>query len=270
MREKLGQHFLKNEEILRFITSRACKDKNETILEIGPGHGELTSFLIEKVVSDHAKKIISIEKDPELFQFVTKRFEKEIKEGIFQIIEGDARILLPQISETLTSPFSLVGNIPYYLTSFLFRIISELPNKPRTSTFLIQKEVAERACAKENDTNLLSASLGVWADTEILLYVPKNDFSPPPEVDSAVIQLVTHGRYTENERSSFFSLLPILFQQPRKTVLNNLKPFFETKKLKKEDILLFFSSYKLKENIRPQNLQVLHIIQLAKMLYNEK
>ena len=83
----------------------------------------------------------------------------------------------------------IVGNIPYYITGKLLRIISELEHKPERTVLLIQKEVALRICATPPDMNRLAASVQFWADAEIIAHVPRNDFSPAPEVDSAVVVL---------------------------------------------------------------------------------
>ncbi|MBI4993852.1 hypothetical protein HZC33_02775 [Candidatus Wolfebacteria bacterium] len=182
----LGQHFLKNKQKLQKIVEAIDLEKGDFIIEIGPGKGALTIPLFEKYKELNCK-IIAIEKDSRLAQDLRNR----ISSGV-EIIEGDALKVLPQIIQNYklqTINYKLVGNIPYYITGYLFRILGELKNKPSKIVLLIQREVAERVCAKPPEMNLLAASVQFWAKPEIISYVSRKDFLPPPKVESAIIKL---------------------------------------------------------------------------------
>lgn len=267
MRQRLGQHFLKNKETLFFIASHTNAKNGETIIEIGPGHGELTKFLLSEAQKNE-NPLFCIEKDENFFEIIENLLRGPKNEN--KLFRGDVRIILPELpNRQKLSNYVLVGNIPYYLTSFLLRIISDLETKPHTTTLLIQKEVAIRASSKPPQQNLLSAIVSSFADAKIIKNVPRGQFSPAPKVDSAVIQLETHHHYTRKEVALYIKIVKILFSHPRKTVYNNLR----------EDVLFLGQNERIKlalqtlnisENTRPQLLESKTMMALAKMLYNEK
>jgi len=234
MRQKLGQHFLKNKVILEKEVAALDLKDGETVIEIGPGRGVLTNELKNR---SEKIKIIGIEKDPEL----VSRLQVLGFRGNVEIVCGDVLKVLPTITSNLQPlTYKLIGNIPYYLTGYLLRIIGELQNKPERCVFIIQKEVAERLVAKppqmnpvrgrgtlralatSNGMNKLAASVQFWADPEILSLVSRKDFSPPPEVESSLIRLKVLGDRLEVKKERYYKAVRVLFQQPRKTVLNNL------------------------------------------------
>jgi len=273
---KLGQHFLINKKKIRKIIEALEFKNGDTIIEIGPGHGELTSLLARNFKFSISNfQIIAIEKDKNLFEDLEKKFsfDKNIK-----IIHGDALKILPKItqsSELKTQNYKLVGNIPYYITGRLLRILSELDNKPSLIILTIQKEVAERLIAQPPKMNLLAASVQFWAKPGIIGYISKKDFRPVPKVDSAIIRLSptrTNTDLTQTNAENYYKLIKILFKQPRKTILNNIleaekrgfmriieadKREFLTKKLHKIGI---------NPQDRPQNLSVKQIIELSSTL----
>lgn len=333
--QKLGQHFLINKSALRKIAEAVDIQEGDTIIEIGPGHGELTKELlaisVERLDKNPAEgkgiKIIAIEKDPALaqelrknFQFSTRPPDRQVSNAqiqnskfiihnsIIEIIEGDAREILPSIihhSSFVIHNYKLVGNIPYYLTGYLLRIISELENKPSLCVFTIQKEVAERIVAQppkmnpdrsrdrsqqinetsqripnipdgatsanhrsrsaSNGMNKLSASVQFWAEPKILQILPRRDFKPAPKVDSAIITLSPriYADLTQINAERYYRMVKILFQQPRKTILNNLS----TPDLPpREEILKILQKLDILPNDRPQNLSVEQIIAMAQAL----
>jgi 16S rRNA (adenine1518-N6/adenine1519-N6)-dimethyltransferase len=223
--QRLGQHFLKNKTVLQTIVEAIDIKNGDKIIEIGAGHGELTIPLLrasEKL--DCA--ITSIEKDRELVPGLALLSKKE-KEGRLTIIEGDALKVLTTLaaenpnSRTKASPYKVVGNIPYYITGKLLRVISELEKKPTTTILLIQKEVALRICAVPPEMNRLAASVQFWADAKILASVPRKDFAPSPDVDSAVILLALREIPASTNSMQYYRAVRGIFSQPRKTLLNN-------------------------------------------------
>jgi 16S rRNA (adenine1518-N6/adenine1519-N6)-dimethyltransferase len=204
--QRLGQHFLKNPEILQKIASSCTPQKNGVVIEIGPGHGELTNLLIARGEQE-GWRLISIEKDATLALSLKK------KEGsFFSLYEGDALKLLPRVVGEIPehTPYWVVGNIPYYITGKLFRTLGELPQKPEETVVLIQEEVALRASSAPPHMNRLSASLRYWTTPKVLFRVPKGNFNPPPKVESAVLSLKTHKEASNTPYNAYFSAVKML------------------------------------------------------------
>lgn len=258
--QKLGQHFLKDKSALKKIATALEIKNGDTIIEIGPGHGELTKEL--KIINAKCQ-IIAIEKD--------RRLSEELK-NIFRdnqsvkIIEGDALKILPSIiqhSIFRIYNWKLVGNIPYYITGNLLRTISELNPRPDLCVFSIQKEVAERIAAKPPDMNLLAASVQIWADPEIIATISRDAFAPPPKVMSAIIKLQTKKEVLGSVTlKKYYQTLHALFKQPRKTILNNLA---ESLSKNKEDVALVLGKAGINPKNRPQNLTIENIIRLSEL-----
>lgn len=235
----LGQHFLGSISVSKRISESLDLKDGDTVIEIGPGHGELTERIADEFKRRGIKdyKLIGIEKDRRLMSEASRLLydKRDIK-----IIEGDALIeIRNQISKIkiknrnlkIIENLKIVGNIPYYITGYLLRVLGELEYKPVKTVLLVQKEVAQRICAKPPHSTLLSLSVQFWADPRIIENVSKKYFSPPPRVDSAVIELKTRIRadrkqiiYSGKEISAdrYYSFIKKAFKQPRKTLLNNL------------------------------------------------
>ena len=261
MPPRLGQHFLKDRSVLSAIADALALTSDNAVLEIGPGHGEFTRILLEKFPKMH---LVAIEKDVRLAETLHKTFPRSQFPN-FKIIEGDVRLcLIDVVADIKKGDFKVVGNIPYYLTGYLFRLLGELPQKPRRSVFLIQKEVAERAIATPPRMNILASTLQIWVSPTIILNVPAHLFSPPPKVESAVICLVTRSSIPDLKfLTRYFAFVRILFRQPRKTALNNL---VDGGVAKKAVILTVFHALSILPTSRPQDFSITSIITLAKAL----
>lgn len=264
MPRRLGQHYLINKKAIRKIIEALELKRGDTILEIGPGHGELTGEL--RIKNDELR-IVAIEKDKNLAEGL--RFKiRDLGFKNFEIIEGDVLKILPSIihnSKFIIRDYKIVGNIPYYITGKLLRIISELKQKPSLTVLTIQREVAERIIAGQGKMSLLAASVQFWAEPKIIARLKPKDFSPPPEVDSAVIKLTTYNlQLTTKEIANYYKLIKIAFKQPRKTLLNNLSKGLKTKK---EKILLLLEKMGYNKNSRPQDLSIKDLIKLTAILW---
>jgi 16S rRNA (adenine1518-N6/adenine1519-N6)-dimethyltransferase len=258
MRQNLGQHFLTNGEVLRKIAESLQIQKGEVVIEIGPGHGELTQFLIEESQKNKGQKIIVIEKDPELAAQLPDNFGDKL-----EIHEGDALKILPDIAETLKKEglsYKLAGNIPYYLTGFLFRLVGEMDYKPILSIFTMQKEVAERLAEQPPKMNRLAAAMQWWAEPKIIGIISREDFDPAPEVDSATVLLKTKPSSKGSEL--YYAAVRALFQQPRKTISNNLIDATGLKRLNIEEILKKAS---IDPEKRPQDLSITEIQKVSSL-----
>ncbi|MBI5401741.1 ribosomal RNA small subunit methyltransferase A [Candidatus Wolfebacteria bacterium] len=267
MRTYLGQNFLINKDKIKEIIDALELKANDVVIEIGPGHGELTENLKSQILNF---KIIAIEKDKDLAAELKEKF---IQDKNVSIIEGDALKILGEITNNLiTNNYKLIGNIPYYITGHLLRIIGELENKPELIVLTIQKEVAERVMAEPPKNNILAASVQFWAKPEIIGYVSKTDFDPVPKVDSAIIRLkvitlplLSQEKCYNCDKNSikikYYKFIKILFKQPRKTIINNLIYGFQN--LTKAEIIEKLMKLKINPEVRPQDLNQETIIKLS-------
>ena len=211
----LGQNFLQDSMALEEIVSAAEIQPTDIVLEIGPGLGSLTRYL---AVS--AKAVIAVELDENLIpplKAVLSPYQN------VQIIHGDILKLTPNdlIAE---SKYLVVANIPYYITSAVIRHLLESESKPRRIVLTIQKEVAQRICAKPGDMSLLALSVQVYGKPRIAAHIPAEAFFPAPKVDSAVLVIDIYSSPLINEEllESFFKLVKAGFSQKRKTLRNSL------------------------------------------------
>ncbi len=288
--KKLGQHFLKNATVLEKIVSALALADGDRIIEIGPGHGELTAPLVRATKDAHLKhcEIFCIEKDHSLLDNLElfAANENSMNDAHIKIIEGDALKLLPEIvatklSDMTLSQYKIVGNIPYYITGKLLRTVSELEYKPECTVLLVQKEVAERICAVPPAMNRLAASVQFWANAEIVAHVPRKDFSPAPDVDSAVIVLKTkifadrstrklsthHAAPNINhdiDPALYYRAVRAIFAQPRKTLLNNLSAAAKETVLK-NNIGAQIKKFGIDPAARPQDLSIDQIASIARL-----
>ncbi len=251
---RLGQHFLRSSAVSQKIVSALNVSRaGEFIIEIGGGHGELTAPL-EYTARKSGVVPVVIEKDLQLVAELRKRFPR------LRIEEGDVRrVLAPLIHGLKPKRYKLIGNLPYYLTAFLLRQISELKSKPTECVFMVQKEVAERIAARPPRMNKLAASVQFWAEPKILFTVPRESFSPPPEVDSAVIKLT--AKKPAGGEEQYFRLVKAIFAQPRQTILNNLGRGLEN--VPKSELISVLKKAGLEPGARGQNASVEQIELLA-------
>ena len=212
--KRLGQNFLLNEEVLDKIVEAADLSKADTILEIGPGLGFLTARLGQR-----AGKVIAIEKDRKLARVLNKIFKKNKN---IKIINDDVLYLTADSSQ-LTAGYKVVANIPYYLTGKIIQNFLTARYKPNLMVLLLQKEVAKRITALPGQMSILSVSVQLYADPEIISHVGKENFYPVPEVDSATVRLkiLSKPRLAVDEKE-FFRLVKIGFSNKRKQLQNNL------------------------------------------------
>lgn len=248
--KKLGQVFLTDQNILKKIEQATMLKKEDTVLEIGAGFGNLTQVLAQK-----AKKVIAVEKDKKMVEILKEKF-KDFKN--VEILEGDVRDLLESVTQNLKD-YKIVGNIPYYLTSNLIRRILELKNKPKVIILMVQKEVAERIVARKK-LNLLAISVAFYAKAKIFHFVSKNCFFPRPKVDSAILQIFPQTPLFENEKI-FFKIVKAGFLHKRKKILKNLERGL---KLNKEEVKELLKNCKIEETKRAEDLSLKDWINLAK------
>ncbi len=207
----LGQNFLIDKNISEKIIKAGDVSKKDTVLEVGAGVGCLTLPLSEK-----AKKVIAIEKDKKIIPAL-KEVVGDIKN--IEILERDALLFSPEVKK-----YKIIANIPYYITSPLIQKFLEDKNPASLIILTIQKEVAERICAKPPRMNLLATSVQFYAEPKIISSVSKNSFWPVPKVSSAIIKITPKQEKIDPVfRKKFFSVVRRGFSCPRKQLAKNLQ-----------------------------------------------
>ena len=213
--KRLGQNFLTDQNSLQVVVQIAQIDQQDNVLEIGSGLGNLTFML-----ASCAKEVTAVEIDPALISVLESIFADA---GNVHIIYGD--ILNMRISEIIPGPeYVVVANIPYYITSALFRHLLEAENRPTRMILTVQYEVAKRICAQPGDMSLLALSVQVYGNPEIKAKIPAAAFYPQPEVDSAVVRVDLFDTLPieSGQLDLFFRLAKAGFSQKRKTMRNAL------------------------------------------------
>lgn len=220
-RKSLGQNFLVDEDALQLVVSAAGLEGDAVVLEIGPGLGSLTRRLAES-----ARNVVCVELDPALIPVlreVLAPFQNvEIVPG--DILRLDPSVLMRAASESRGSPYLVVANIPYYITSALMRHLLEGASRPQRMVLTVQREVAERICARPGEMSLLALSVQLYGTPRIAGRIPAGAFFPVPKVDSAIIRvdLLPEPRLPSDQVEGFFRLAKAGFSQKRKMLRNAL------------------------------------------------
>lgn len=213
-KKSLGQNFLINPRIVERIAAAADLKEDETAVEVGPGFGVLTEVLLQK-----AGKVIAIERDAKLYEFLRGKFAGNSK---LELIHADA-LKVPPPKE----PYYLAANIPYSITSpLLDHFIRKNPqNLPAGAVLLVQKEVAEKICAAPPKMNVLALHVQTFGSPKLLFKVSRNNFWPAPKVDSAVIKIDFHPArepISTFDHEKYFSLIHRAFSGKRKMLRSTL------------------------------------------------
>ncbi|MDB4979049.1 MAG: rRNA (adenine1518-N6/adenine1519-N6)-dimethyltransferase [Candidatus Peribacteria bacterium] len=245
----LGQHYLVDEDILETILNTADIHDTDTVVEIGPGIGVLTSELLKL-----AKEVIAIEFDERVIPLLKTYIQSNNdKFNNLTIIRDNAlHTPLP------TSPYKIVANIPYHITSPLLRhVFLESPVAPMTMTLLIQREVAENICDAGN-AGMLTILVALFGKPSIACRVPPKSFLPPPKVDSAVLHIDCFPEPLADKETieQIFKLTRIAFGQKRKMLRNTLGAF--------PALVERLEAASISQERRPQTLSIKEWIAIAK------
>ena len=250
-KKKLGQHFLKDINIAKSISETLTFENYNTVLEIGPGMGTLTDFLIPKT-----NDLNLIEIDKEAVEYLENKYPN-LKS---KIIEGDfLKFDLNQIFRKKL--FAIIGNFPYNIsTQIIFKTIEYRDQIPFFCG-MFQKEVAERICESPGSKKygIISVLTQLFYKTDLLFEVPPNVFNPVPNVYSAVIQLIRKNNINLNcNEQLLFRIVKLSFQQRRKTLRNSLKNLNISEKLREDSIF----------DKRPEMLSGFDFVQIVKRIDN--
>ncbi|OHB14893.1 MAG: ribosomal RNA small subunit methyltransferase A [Candidatus Zambryskibacteria bacterium RIFOXYC1_FULL_39_10] len=232
LKKSLGQNFLKDKGILKKIADFAQIEKEDTVVEVGPGEGTLTELLLER-----AKKVIAVEKDDRMVEFLTRppRIRESVAGGKKNFIDNKLEVIAGDILnidlKIFPKNYILVGNIPYYITGALFKKTLESKNPPKSLTFVVQKEVAERImgshfakASRDKKESILSISIKVYGTPEFGGVIKAGSFNPKPKVDSAILSVrnISKVRFENVQEQDFFEILKAGFAHKRKLLIKNL------------------------------------------------
>lgn len=219
-----GQNFLINENIVSSIVENAEVNKEDLIIEIGPGLGTLTALLLE-----NAGKVICIELDPKMIQILNDRFSLYDN---FELINNDVlkenlnKLITENLKNTNLKKAKVVANLPYYITTPIIMKLLEDKLNLDSITVMVQKEVALRLAQTPGgkETGSITYSINYYTNPKIVLDVPSNSFIPSPKVDSAVIKLnlLDKPAIEVKDEKTFFKIIKSAFMQKRKTLINSL------------------------------------------------
>jgi 16S rRNA (adenine1518-N6/adenine1519-N6)-dimethyltransferase len=225
-KKHLGQHFLKSERALHDIIKAGQVTAADTVLEIGPGTGALTNFLVGL-----AAKTIAIEKDRDLIPVLEETFAKYIADGSFELIEADVLKFDPMTLKEKVTSYKLIANIPYYITGAIIEKFLDTEFQPTVMVVLIQKEVAERILARDKKESILSIAVKAYGTPKIIAKVPPGAFVPPPSVDSAILSIegITRDFFADCDEALFFKILKGVFGQKRKQIGGMLSEVIDNK-----------------------------------------
>lgn len=261
----LGQHFLTCDWVTDKILNAAHLSKDDIVLEIGPGNGELTFALAQA-----ARQVIAVERDEELARNLEVALrDKHIANA--SVIAGDIRTIFTDGQNLLDrhgiaeGKYKVVANIPYYLTSYLFRLLLEQGPRPSEIIVMIQKEVAQRAAASPPDMNLLALSIQTHGKIRSIASVPASCFSPKPNVDSEVIHITEISdeffRSRGFNENFFFTIVRETFSGKRKMLTNTLGRLYG-----KQTLPPVFAKAEISPKSRPQELSITEWGRLAARL----
>lgn len=242
----LGQHFLNDEMIAKQIADTLTLEGYADVLEIGPGMGILTKYILEKPISTYV-----IEIDPESVEYLQANF-LNLAPRIIQ-----ENVLRYDFSNAFgTRPFAIIGNFPYNISTQI--VFKALENRDQIPEFagMFQKEVAQRICEKEGSKTygILSVLVQAFYEADYLFTVPPSVFIPPPKVESGVLRITRKADYSlPCDEKLFFRVVKAAFQQRRKTLRNSLKTYNLSDNLKANTIF----------DKRPEQLSVQAFIDLT-------
>ena len=252
--KSLGQNFLIDENVVNNIVDGSNISKDDLVIEIGPGLGTLTRYLLDK-----AGKVVSIELDKKMLTILKDRFKLYDNFELLHsdILKVDLVKLIKEQKEKLNLKHAkVVANLPYYITTPIIMKLLEEELDLESITVMVQKEVADRLIAipGSKDAGAITYSVYYYATSESILDVPKTSFVPAPEVDSKVIKLNIRKEPPIKVKSKkiMFKIIKCAFMQRRKTLLNSLtnaKVF-----LNKDEGIKILNKLNLNEDIRPEKL----------------
>ncbi len=256
-KRSLGQNFLTSDIVPGWMVDAAKVASTDTVLEIGPGTGRLTTALLKT-----GAKVLAVEADGRAIGELNKTFEKEIESRQLTIHHGDAREITPTTLGLKDKGFKVVANIPYYLSGFLLRSLLENEIQPSNLTFLIQKELAVRI-ARDKKESILALSVKVFGEPHLFKNVSPGHFHPMPKVDSAILAIANINRenFKQITPTQFFEVIHLGLGKKRKQLLANLSEKYARSKLEGS-----FAELNLSPTIRGEDVSLADWLKLTEIL----
>ncbi len=261
-RPKLGQHFLTSEGYRQRIVESLPLRPDDLVLEIGPGLGAMTELLARR-----ARRVVAIELDGALAQLLEEKLRDNAKVEIVQgdILTADLSALSRRIGFERCVVF---GNLPYYITSPIIHHLLEQASSIRAMALLVQREVADRLTAQpgSRDYGYLTVLAQLHADPQIVLKVPPGAFSPPPKVQSALVNFTMRPKFPEwsaPERQRFLDFVKSCFAQKRKNLLNNL-----AREYRREKVMTALTNLRVPPFTRAEEMPIEQLAELCRLLAN--
>ena len=257
--KKYGQNFLTDTNLLASIVAKSGVDENSTVVEIGVGAGPLTGEIAKRV-----KKVYGFEVDKKLKPVLDETLKDY---NNVEIIFNDImKVNTDDIEKMIGTRYTVIANLPYYITTPILMKFIEEANLVDAIIVTVQKEVAERICAKSgtSDYGAITATINAIGDTEIIKYIDRTMFYPAPNVDSAVCKIVLNkDKYYIKDINYFRKLVKTSFLMRRKTLVNNLIKGYKISRQQCEEIL---TSLNLDVNVRGEELSSKDFIDLSHKL----
>ena len=251
--KSLGQHWLRDRSVLEHIADLAEVTADDTVLEIGPGLGTLTSELLRR-----AQNVVAVEFDEALARKLPGQFPgKNLKVVNQDVLSFDLSQMPPG--------YKVAANVPYYITSKIVQLLMTAANKPSIAVLLVQKEVAERLAAKPGDMSILAVSAQLYADVYLGDVVPAELFTPPPKVDSQVVVLQTREQplFTDITEKEYFRVVKAGFSAKRKKLRSSLSGGLGVSKGEIEGLL---GRAEISPDVRAEDLTLDEWYRLAKLV----
>lgn len=262
--KRYGQNFLIDDNILQNIVGSSNVNKEDLVIEIGPGLGNLTEYILKD-----AGYVVAVEIDKNMLEILNNRFFninnlEIINDDILKVNIDD---LIKKIEDKTQMSFKnvkVIANLPYYITTPIIFKLLENSNRISDITVMVQKEVAERmnATSKSKDYGILTIMVDYYSTADILITVPNSSFIPAPEVTSSVISLKKNRKYNVVNEKIFFELVHASFAKRRKKMINSLE-MSKFMNFDKEKLKEIFVKCDINENARAEELKINDYIKIA-------
>jgi 16S rRNA (adenine1518-N6/adenine1519-N6)-dimethyltransferase len=248
-KKQFGQNFLKSDIWAKLLAASAKINSNDTVIEIGAGHG-----IVTRELANNAKRVLALDIDPSLMTYLQKKFAQDTNVEILNedILTWNFTAALDPQGKKTANKFKVVSSLPYNVAKKILRIFLTLENPPQMISVIIQKEVADNYLAEAPKATFLANFARCYADVEFVEDIPPEAFFPQPKVDSAIIAFKPHKPLV-SEPEKLLALIKAGFASPRKTLVNNLSSYLHRSKAELAVVLIMA---KINEKSRPENLSL--------------
>lgn len=259
-----GQNFLVSGRIVKKIIKTSKLNRQDEILEVGAGPGNLTLPLSRRV-----KRVTAVEKDKKMIPLLKNNLKETDN---VQIVKADILKLKMKDLGFKARSYKMISNLPYYASKAIIRKMLEEETPPSLMAVVLQKEVGEKICAGPGDLSLLGVSVQFYAEVEIKMKIPRNAFWPQPEVDSILLKITLRDKplwesaLRKEKRDLFFKIVRAGFSHPRKQIRNNLEVKLS---FSREEIKNYLKKAGVDPKKRPEDISLKSWVLLAEVLENK-